>query len=96
MSKNIAGSWNEARRQGCPPNAWLMAQLAGNRPIISRNGVMTDFLRLLNQKGREINTVLVLQQRICTAAELRQALDCLKDITQAAYEIRKEGFPHAP
>ena len=26
----------------------------------------------------------------------RQALDCLKDIAQAAYEVRKEGFTHAP
>lgn len=40
-------------------NAWLMAQLTDNRPIISRGGVMPDFLCLLNQKGREINTVLV-------------------------------------
>ena len=22
--------------------------------------------------------------------------DCLKDIAQAAYEVRKEGFTHAP
>ena len=71
--------------------------LAGNRPIISRNGVMPDFLRLLNQRGREINTVArAFNSGYGTAEELRQALDCLKDIAQAAYEIRKEGFTHAP
>ena len=86
-----------SKAAGLPANAWLMAQLAGNRPIISRNGVMTDFLRLLNQKGREINTVArAFNSGYGTAAELRQALDCLKDIAQAAYEIRKEGFTHAP
>jgi hypothetical protein len=31
-----------------------------------------------------------------TAEGLQQALDCLKDIAQAAYEIRKEGFTRAP
>ncbi len=30
VPKNTAGSWNEAGRQGCLPNAWLMEQLAGN------------------------------------------------------------------
>ena len=86
-----------SKAAGLSANAWLMAQLADNRPIISRNGVMTDFLRLLNQKGREINTVArAFNSGYGTAEELRQALDCLKDIAQAAYEIRKEGFTHAP
>ena len=72
-------------------------QLAGNRPIISRNGVMSDFLCLLNQKGREINTVArAFNSGYGTAEGLQQALDCLKDIAQAAYEVRKEGFTHAP
>ena len=69
----------------------------GNRPIISRNGVMSDFLCLLNQKGREINTVArAFNSGYGTAEGLQQALDCLKDIAQAAYEVRKEGFTHAP
>ncbi len=86
-----------SKAAGLPANAWLMEQLAGNRPIISRNGVMSDFLRLLNQKGREINTVArAFNSGYGTAEGLRQALDCLKDIAQAAYEIRKEGFTRAP
>lgn len=68
-----------------------------NSTIISRNGVMPDFLCLLNQKGREINAVArAFNSGYGTAEELRQALDCLKDIAQAAYEVRKEGFTHAP
>ena len=96
-AKEYSRLMERSKAAGLSANAWLMAQLAGNRPIISRNGVMTDFLRLLNQKGREINTVArAFNSGYGTAAELRQALDCLKDIAQEAYEIRKEGFPHAP
>ena len=58
---------------------------------------MSDFLCLLNQKGREINTVArAFNSGYGTAERLQQALDCLKDIAQAAYEVRKEGFTHAP
>lgn len=86
-----------SKAAGLPANAWLMEQLTDNRPIISRDGVMSDFLCLLNQKGREINAVArAFNSGYGTAEELRQALDCLKDIAQAAYEIRKEGFTHAP
>ena len=82
---------------GLPANAWLMEQLTDNRPIISRDGVMPDFLRLLNQRGREINAVArAFNSGYGTAEGPQQALDCLKDIAQAAYEIRKEGFTHAP
>ena len=89
-AKEYSRLMERSRAAGLSANAWLMEQLAGNRPIISRDGVMPDFLRLLNQKGREINT------GYGTAEGLRQALDCLKDIAQAAYEIRKEGFTRAP
>ena len=33
-----------SRAAGLSANAWLMEQLAGNRPIISRNGIMSDFV----------------------------------------------------
>ena len=96
-AKEYSRLMERSRAAGLSANAWLMEQLAGNRPIISRNGVMPDFLCLLNQKGREINTVArAFNSGYGTAEELRQALDCLKDIAQAAYEIRKEGFTHAP
>ena len=83
-------SWlmERSKAAGLPANAWLMEQLTDNRPIISR---------LLNQRGREINTVArAFNSGYGTAEGLQQALDCLKDIAQAAYEVRKEGFTHAP
>ena len=84
-------------KQGGKAVRQLMEQLTDNRPIISRDGVMPDFLRLLNQRGREINTVArAFNSGYGTAEGLQQALDCLKDIAQAAYEVRKEGFTHAP
>ena len=86
-----------SKEAGLSANAWLMRQLTENRPIVYREGVLPSFLRLVNQRGREINTVArAFNSGYGTAAELRQALDCLKDIAQAAYEIRKEGFTHAP
>ena len=53
--------------------------------------------RLQTACGREINTVArAFNSGYGTAEGLQQALDCLKDIAQAAYEVRKEGFTHAP
>ena len=96
-AKEYSRLMERSRAARLSANAWLMEQLTGNRPIISRNGVMPDFLRLVNRRGREINTVArAFNSGYGTAEELRQALDCLKDIAQAAYEIRKEGFTHAP
>ncbi|WP_455581648.1 plasmid mobilization protein [Dysosmobacter sp.] len=96
-AKEYSRLMERSKEVGLSANAWLMAQLIGNRPIISRDGVIPDFLRLLNQKGREINTVArAFNSGYGTAEGLRQALDCLKDIAQTAYEVRKEGFTHAP
>ena len=96
-AKEYSRLMERSRAAGLSANAWLMEQLAGNRPIISRNGIMSDFLCLLNQKGWEINTVArAFNSGYGTAEGLQQALDCLKDIAQAAYEVRKEGFTHAP
>lgn len=96
-AKEYSRLMERSRAARLSANAWLMEQLTGNRPIISRNGVMPDFLRLVNRRGREINTVArAFNSGYGTAEELRQALDCLKDIAQAAYEIRKEGFTRAP
>ena len=87
-AKEYSRLMERSRAAGLSANAWLMEQLAGNRPIISRNGVMSDFLCLLNQKGREINTVArAFNSGYGTAEGLRQVLRCLKDIAQAAYEI---------
>lgn len=92
-AKEYSRLMERSRAAGLSANAWLMEQLAGNRPIISRNGVMSDFLCLLNQKGREINTVArAFNSGYGTAEGLQQALDCLKDIAQAAYEVRKGGI----
>ena len=86
-----------SKAAGLPANAWLMEQLTDNRPVISRDGVMPDFLCLLDKAAREIYTVArAFNSGYGTAEGLRQALGCLKDIAQAAYEIRKEGFTHAP
>ena len=57
--------------------------------LSQRDGL--SFVKLRPETGRTH------QLRVCLLyTSLRQALDCLKDIAQAAYEIRKEGFTRAP
>ena len=86
-----------SKAAGLPANAWLMEQLTDNRPIISRDGVMPDLFFFIYKWWREIYTVdRAFNSGYGTAEGLRQVLRCLKDIAPAAYEIRKEGFPHAP
>ena len=46
-----------SKEAGLSSNAWLMRQLTENRPIVYREGVLPDFLRLVNRCGREINAI---------------------------------------
>lgn len=46
-----------SKEAGLSANAWLMRQLTENRPIVYREGVLPDFLRLVNRCGREINAI---------------------------------------
>ena len=86
-----------SKAAGLSANAWLMEQLTENRPIVYREGVLPDFLRLVNRRGREINAIARDFNGGCgTADGLRQVVRCLTELYQAAYEIRKEGFTHAP
>ena len=39
-AKEYSRLMERSRAAGLSANAWLMEQLAGNRPIISRNGIM--------------------------------------------------------
>ena len=58
-AKEYSRLMERSKAAGLSANAWLMEQLTDNRPIISRGGVMPDFLCLLNQKGREIRVISV-------------------------------------
>ena len=87
----------KSKSAGLSANAWLMEQLAQNRPILNRRVELQNLVRLMNKRGKEINAIARdFNSGYGTAEGLQQALDCLKDIAQAAYEVRKEGFTHAP
>ena len=73
-----------SKAAGLPANAWLMEQLTDNRPIISRDGVMPDFLRLLNQRGREIRVISVFPRHGSETAE-----DKLKALAELDFQHRK-------
>ena len=54
-----------SKAAGLPANAWLMEQLTDNRPIISRDGVMPDFLSSAQSEGAgDQHRGSCLQQRI--------------------------------
>ena len=78
-------------------NVWLMEQLAQNRPILNRREDLQNLIRLMNQRGKEINAVARdFNSGYGTAESLRQAFQCLAEIYKAQYALRKMGFPHAP
>lgn len=82
---------------GLSANAWLMEQLAQNRPILNRREDLQILIRLMNQRGKEINAVARDFNSGCGTVEgLRQAFECLAEIYEAQYTLRKMGFPHAP
>lgn len=86
-----------SKEAGLSANAWLMKQLTENRPIVYREDVLPDFLRLVNRCGREINAIArTFNSGYGTTDGLQQVLRCLTELYQAAYEIRKEALTHAP
>ena len=82
---------------GLSANAWLMEQLAQNRPILNRREDLQNLIRLMNQRGKEINAVARdFNSGYGPAGGLCWAFQCLAEIYEAQYTLRKMGFPHAP
>ena len=87
----------KSKSAGLSANAWLMEQLAQNRPILNRRAELQNLVRLMNQRGKEINAIARdFNSGYGTAEGLRRAFQCLVEIYEAQYALRKLGFPHAP
>ena len=87
----------KSKSAGMSANAWLMEQLAQNRPILNRRADLQSLIRLMNQRGKEINAVARdFNSGYGTVEGLRRAFQCLAEIYEAQYALRKMGFPHAP
>lgn len=77
-------------------NAWLIEQLASNRPVLFRKEETLELGRFMNEVGREINAVARdFNSGYGTAEQLRVAVRRLGEVYEQIYALRKKGYPHA-
>lgn len=81
---------------GLSANAWLMAQLEINRPVLHREEETWEAIRLMNEAGREINAIARdFNSGYGTAEQLRHAVCLLSAVYEHLYALRKKGYLHA-
>ena len=77
-------------------NAWLMAQLADNRPVLYREAETWDAIHCMDAAGREINAIARdFNSGYGTAEQLRNAVRLLGDVYERVHTLRKKGYLHA-
>ena len=77
-------------------NAWLMAQLAANRPVLYREAETWGAIHFMNAAGREINAIARdFNSGYGTAEQLRNAVRLLGDVYERVHTLRKKGYLHA-
>ncbi|MBO6205074.1 MAG: hypothetical protein J6O13_16250 [Selenomonas sp.] len=81
---------------GLSANAWLMAQLEINRPVLHREEETWKAIRFMNEAGREINAIARdFNSGYGTAEQLRHAVCLLSAVYERLYALRKKGYLHA-
>ena len=70
-------------------NAWLMAQLETNRPVLHREEETWEAGREINAIARDFNS------GYGTAEQLRRAVHLLGAVYERLYALRKKGYLHA-
>ena len=77
-------------------NAWLMAQLAANRPVLYREAETWGAIHCMDAAGREINAIARdFNSGYGTAEQLRHAVRLLGDVYERVHTLRKKGYLHA-
>ena len=77
-------------------NAWLMAQLEINRPVLHREEETWEAIRFMDEAGREINAIARdFNSGYGTAEQLRRAVHLLGAVYERLYALRKKGYLHA-
>ena len=80
---------------GLSANAWLMAQLTTNRPILHREEETWGVVRFMDEAGREINAIARnFNSGYGTAEQLRHAVRLLSTVYERFYALRKKGYLH--
>lgn len=81
---------------GLSANAWLMAQLETNRPVLHREEETWETIRFMDEAGREINVIARdFNSGYGTAEQLRHAVHLLGAVYERLYALRKKGYLHA-
>ncbi len=81
---------------GLSANAWLMAQLATNRPVLHREEETWEVIRFMDKAGREINEIAHdFNIGYGTVEQLRHAVRLLRDVYERIYALRKKGYLYA-
>lgn len=81
---------------GLSANAWLMAQLEANRPVLHREEETWEAIRFMDETGREINVIAHdFNSGYGTAEQLRHAVHLLGAVYELLYALRKKGYLHA-
>lgn len=81
---------------GLSANAWLMAQLETNRPVLHREEETWEAIHFMDKAGREINAIARnFNSGYGTAEQLRHAVHLLGAVYERLYALRKKGYLHA-
>ena len=81
---------------GLSANAWLMAQMKTNRPVLHREEETWEAVRFMDEAGREINAIARdFNSGYGTAEQLRRAICLLRDVYERLHAVRKMGYRHA-
>lgn len=81
---------------GLSANAWLMAQMKTNRPVLHREEETWEAVRFMDEAGREINAIARdFNSGYGTAEQLRHAICLLRDVYERLRGVRKMGYLHA-
>lgn len=82
---------------GLSANAWLMAQLEANRPVLHREEETWEVIRFIDEVGREINiTARDFNSGYGTAEQLQSAARRLAEVYERLHALRKKGYVRAP
>ena len=81
---------------GLSANAWLVAQMKTNRPVLHREEETWEAVRFMDEAGREINAIARdFNSGYGTAEQLRHAICLLRDVYERLRAVRKMGYRHA-
>jgi hypothetical protein len=86
----------KSKAAGLSANAWLMAQLETNRPVMHREEETWEVLHFMDEVGREINTIARdFNSGYGTAEQLQFAYRRLGEVYDQLHALRKKGYIHA-